>query len=205
MKLECKDWDLNKSGEIEVRDDIFQGALRKDIVSRVIRWQMAKSRCGNHATKTLGDVSGTTRKPWAQKETGRARQGSLRAPHFRGGGVVFGPHVRDHSYKLNKKVRKMGLISCLSFRAKEGALLVLDTLEVPFSKTQAFVKWLKAADFKSVLFVSAAKEQESFRCIKNVPYCDVIPVCGLNVLDIVKHKHIICDAASIRLIEERLQ
>lgn len=205
MKISYKNWEWNDVGEIALNPEVFASGFRKDIIARVIRWQQAKSRSGNRDTKTLSEVSGTTRKPWAQKETGRARQGSLRAPQFRGGGVVFGPHPRDFSHKLNKKVRKLGLISSLSFRVKEGSFTVLDSLDIPFEKTKAFASWLSDREIKSVLFVSATAENDIlFKCIRNVPYCDVLPVCGLNVLDIVKHKHIICDLEGVKAIEERL-
>lgn len=205
MEIEYRDWDWNPLGKVEVSENVFAAPLRKDIIARVINWQRAKSRQGTASTKTLSTVSGTTRKPWAQKETGKSRQGSLRAPHFRGGGVVFGPHPRDYEHKLNKQVRRLGSIASLSFKLKEGLFSVLETLDAPFEKTSGFDAWLKARDFKSTLFVLSdnVSDEGLFKCIRNVPYCDVIPVRGLNVLDIVKHKNIICDLIALKEIEAR--
>ncbi len=205
MEIEYKNWEWKSVGKVDLDSEIFDAPLRKDIIARVIRWQRAKSRSGNHSTKTVSMVSGTTRKPWGQKESGRARQGSLRSAQFRGGGIVFGPHPRDYEHKLNKKVKRLGCISSLTFKLKEGLLNVLENFEMPFEKTGAFRKWMENKEFKSILFVvnDHANDEAIFRCIRNVPYCDVIPVRGLNVYDIVKHKHIICDIESLKAIEER--
>ncbi len=204
MKFDYKNWNLETVGSVELNDFVFDAPLRKDIIAKVVNWQRAKARSGNHSTKTLKDVSGTTRKPWGQKETGRARQGSLRAPQFRKGGVVFGPHPRDYSYKLNKKVKVLGNISSLTYKLKEGLFSVFENYDVPFVKTAEFAKWIAKAELKSVLFVVPdAFDLSVFNCIHNVPYCDVIPVRGLNVLDIVKHKNIFCDLNALSEIEER--
>jgi large subunit ribosomal protein L4 len=204
LKVDYKDWEWNSLGQIDLNPVAFGAELRKDIIARVIRWQRAKSRQGTRNTKTLSHVQGTTKKPWAQKETGRARQGSLRAPHFRGGAVVFGPHPRDFSFSLNKKVRKAGLRSSISYRLNEGNLFVLNDMDIPFDKTSAFASWIKDRDFKSVLFVVKEKNEGLLRLINNIPYCDVLPVCGLNVLDIVRHTSIIVEKDAIESIEERL-
>ena len=156
MEIQCKDWDWNNASSINVSEEVFSFNVRKDIVASVIKWQRAKARSGNRNTKVLSEVQGTTRKPWAQKETGRSRQGTLRAPHFRGGSVVFGPHPRDFSYKLNKKIKKIGLKSAISARFSEGNAFVLDSNEVPFIKTLAFSKWLESNNIRSVLFVTNA-------------------------------------------------
>ncbi len=114
------------AGDIELPDAVFGAEPRVDIMARVVHWQLAKRRAGTHKVKGMGEVSGTTKKPYRQKGTGRARQGSLRAPQFRKGGIVHGPVVRDHGYSLNKKVRRLGLISALSQKQKDGKLVVVD-------------------------------------------------------------------------------
>src|ERR1700710_1424963 len=114
------------AGSAELPDDIFKITPRPDIMARVIHWQLSKRRSGNHKTKGMSEVSGTTRKPYKQKGTGNARQGSLRSPQFRTGGRVHGPVVRDHGYDLPKKVRRLGLISALSQKQAEGKLIVVD-------------------------------------------------------------------------------
>src|SRR6195952_1964924 len=114
------------AGSAELPGDIFATTPRKDILARVVHWQLSKRRAGTHKVKGMAEVSGTTRKPYKQKGTGNARQGSLRAPQFRTGGIVHGPVVRDHGYDLPKKVRRLGLISALSQKAADGKLVVLD-------------------------------------------------------------------------------
>lgn len=205
MEINYNNWEWKSVGKLNLNEIIFNGPLRKDIIARVIRWQQAKARSGTHSTKTVSMVSGTTRKPWGQKETGRARQGSLRSAQFRGGGIVFGPHPRDYEHKLNKKVKNLAFVSTLTFKLKEGLFSVLEDLKMPFEKTSAFVTWMKEREFKSVLFVvsNEMNDDSIFKCIRNVPYCDVLPVKGLNVLDIVKHKNIICDLAALKEIEAR--
>jgi len=205
MEFELRDWDWKSAGKVALSETVFDAPLRKDIIARVIKWQRAKSRAGTHSTKTISMISGTTRKPWAQKETGRARQGSLRSPQFRGGATVFGPHPRDYEHKLNKRVRALGCVSSLTFKLKEGLFNVVKSFDAPFEKTAAFSAWMNERGFKSVLFVLDDKvnDEALFRCIRNVPYCDVIPVRGLNVLDLVKHKNIICDLESLKAIEAR--
>jgi large subunit ribosomal protein L4 len=128
MKLDIHNFDAETAGSAELPDEIFGIAPRNDIIARVIHWQLAKRRGGNHKIKGMGEVSGTTRKPYKQKGTGNARQGSLRAPQFRTGGVVHGPVVRDHGYSLNKKVRRLGLLSALSQKAADGKLVILDAV-----------------------------------------------------------------------------
>lgn len=205
MEFEYKDWDWKAAGKVTLDSAVFAAPLRKDIIARVIRWQQSKARAGTHATKTVAMVSGGGKKPWAQKETGRARQGSIRSAQFRGGGVVFGPHPRSYEHKLNKKVKALGCVSSLTYKLQEGLFSVVKDFQVPFTKTAGFSTWLKDRQFKSVLFVldGKANDEEVFRCVRNMPYCDVISVQGLNVLDIVKHKNIICDLASLKAIEER--
>lgn len=205
MIVECKNWEWEKAQDIEINDEIFKAPLRKDLIARVIRWQQAKARSGTHSTKTISMVSGTTRKPWAQKETGRARQGSLRAPHFRGGGVVFGPHPRDHAHDLTKKVRRFASISTLSNKLAQNQLHVLENFDSPFEKTARMVDWLNIRELKSVLFVYSNGQAVDMlaRMISNIPYCDVLPVCGLNVYDMVKHESIICDILALKEIEKR--
>src|ERR1044072_5848270 len=128
MKLKITDIDSKAHGEIDLADevykDIFGRPVRRDILARCVNWQLAKRRSGNHKTKEIGDVSGTTKKPYGQKGTGNARQGSLRSPQFRGGATIFGPAVRSHAHDLNKKVRVLALKTALSAKQKEGKLIV---------------------------------------------------------------------------------
>src|SRR5271168_1897746 len=135
-------------GTAELPDEIFGAKPRTDLMARVVHWQLAKRRAGTHSTKGMNDVSGTTKKPYRQKGTGNARQGSLRAPQFRGGGIVHGPVPHSHAYSLNKKVRRLGLISALSQKQADGKLVVLDAANGA-AKTSDLAKKLKALGWRS--------------------------------------------------------
>ncbi|TKY72196.1 50S ribosomal protein L4 [Spatholobus suberectus] len=141
-------------GFMVLAGDVFDLPIRKDIIHRVVRWQLAKRQQGTHSTKTISEVSGTGRKPWAQKGTGRARHGTLRGPQFRGGATMHGPKPRSHAFKVNKKVRRLGLKIALSARAAEGKLLVFEDLEVPTHKTRNIVNYYnQMEDTKKLLLV----------------------------------------------------
>src|ERR1700749_2840464 len=152
MQIEITTLDRTNAGSAELPDDIFATKPRADIMARVWHWQLAKHRPGTQRTKGLSEVSGTNKKPYRQKGTGNARQGSLRAPQFRGGGVVHGPVPHSHAYSLNKKVRRLGLISALSQKQVDGKLIVLDAASGA-TKTGELAKKLKALGWSSVLVV----------------------------------------------------
>src|SRR3712207_1610241 len=156
------------AGDVELPDALFGAEPRADIMARVVHWQLAKRRAGTHKVKGMGEVSGTTKKPYRQKGTGNARQGSLRAPQFRTGGIVHGPVVRDHGYSLNKKVRRLGLISALSQKAKDGKLVVLE-LDGAAAKTGEMAKSVRALGWKSALIVDAAVDEGFGRAVRNLP------------------------------------
>src|SRR6201996_9815601 len=126
MKLDVVNLDAKTVGSVELSASVFGVEVRRDILARVVNYQLAKRRSGNHKTKQVWEVSGTTKKPYAQKGTGRARQGSLRSAQFRGGGVIFGPVVRSHAHDLPKKVRALALKTALSAKAAEGKLVVIE-------------------------------------------------------------------------------
>src|SRR5579863_2317889 len=151
MKLPVKSLDNKAAGDIEVADDIFGLPVRKDILARMVQWQLAKRRAGTHKTKGISEISGTTKKPWKQKGTGRARQGSLRSPQFRGGATIFGPVVRSHALDLPKKVRKLALRIALSAKQAEGKLFVVDSLNVKDAKTKAIVASFETFGFTKPL------------------------------------------------------
>lgn len=143
MKVDLLDLENQKKGEIELNSLIFGQIVRADVMHRVIVWQMAKRRAGTHSSKEIANVEGSTRKIYKQKGRGRARHGSIRAPQFRGGAIIFGPHPRSHEFSLNKKVRKLGLISALSLKKQENSIIVLDKLKAQGYKS--------ALDRKSVV------------------------------------------------------
>jgi large subunit ribosomal protein L4 len=203
MKLDIHNFDAETAGSAELPDEIFGIAPRNDIIARVIHWQLAKRRGGNHKIKGMGEVSGTTRKPYKQKGTGNARQGSLRAPQFRTGGVVHGPVVRDHGYSLNKKVRRLGLLSALSQKAADGKLVILDAVGA-VTKTKEVAAKFKKFGWTSALIVDAAVDQNFRRASANVHGLDILPVIGANVYDIVKHDVLVITQAGIDGLKERL-
>jgi large subunit ribosomal protein L4 len=191
------------AGSLDLPDEIFGTKPRADIMARVVHWQLAKRRAGTHKTKGMGEVSGTTKKPYRQKGTGNARQGSLRSPQFRTGGVVHGPVVRDHGYSLPKKVRRLGLISALSQKQAEGKLVVLDTTGGG-GKTRELVAQLKALGWQSALIVDAEVDQSFLRSSRNIPHIDVLPTVGANVYDILNHDLLAITAAGVEGLKLRL-
>jgi large subunit ribosomal protein L4 len=203
MKLDIHNFDAEAAGSAELPDEIFGIAPRKDIMARVVHWQLSKRRSGNHKTKGMGEVSGTTRKPYKQKGTGNARQGSLRAPQFRTGGVVHGPVVRDHGYSLNKKVRRLGLLSALSQKAADGKLVILDAVGA-LAKTKDVAAKVKKFGWSSALIVDAAVDQDFLRASRNVHGLDILPVIGANVYDILQHDVLVITQAGIDGLKERL-
>jgi len=203
MKLDIHNFDAEAAGSAELPDEIFGIAPRKDIMARVVHWQLSKRRSGNHKTKGMGEVSGTTRKPFKQKGTGNARQGSLRAPQFRTGGVVHGPVVRDHGYSLNKKVRRLGLLSALSQKAADGKLVILDAVGA-VAKTKDVAAKVKKFGWSSALIVDAAVDQDFLRASRNVHGLDILPVIGANVYDILQHDVLVITQAGVDGLKERL-
>ena len=191
------------AGDIELPDAVFGAEPRVDIMARVVHWQEAKRRAGTHKVKGMGEVSGTTKKPYRQKGTGNARQGSLRSPQFRKGGVVHGPVVRDHGYSLNKKVRRLGLISALSQKAKEGKLVVVD-LEGATAKTGEMAKVVLSLGWKSALIFDAAVDEGFGRAVRNLPNVQVMPTVGANVRDILRYDVLAVTRQGVEALKERL-
>ena len=165
-----------KGGSLELADSVFGLPSRPDILHQVVRWQLAKRQAGTHDTKEIGEVSGTGKKPYKQKGTGRARQGSLRSPQFRGGAVIFGPTPRSHAFALNKKVRALGLKTALSDKQREGKLVVIDTAALPDGKSKALAAKMKEMGWTSALFIDGQQVDESFaRAAANIKHVDVLP------------------------------
>ena len=205
MQVNVINFDGKAVGKIDLQDSIFGLDARADILHRVVTWQRAKSRAGTHAVKTVSDVAGSGKKAFKQKKTGNARQGERYNVHMRGGGVVHGPVVRDHSIDLPKKIRALGLKMALSSKAKEGVLVVIDSEKMSAVKTAAFAKQLKKLDIKSALFVGADTLDENFKkSAANINDIDVLPTVGLNVLDILKHEKLVLTADAVKAIEARL-
>ena len=205
MQIDVINFDGKSVGKIELADQIFGIDARADILHRVVTWQRAKSRAGTHAVKTVSDVAGSGKKAFKQKKTGNARQGERYNVHMRGGGVVHGPVVRDHSIDLPKKIRSLGLKMALSSKVKDGNLVVIDSEKLASVKTAALAKQLKKLDIKSALFVGADVLDENFRkSAANIANIDALPTVGLNVLDILKHDKLVLTADAVKAVEARL-
>jgi len=204
MQIDIKTLDNGNAGTAELPDEIFAIKPRADIMARVVHWQQAKRRAGTHRTKGMGEVSGTTRKPYKQKGTGNARQGSLRAPQFRTGGVVHGPVVRDHGYDLPKKVRRLGLISALSQKQADGKLVVVDSVGGGSGKTKALSAQIKALGWKSALIVDGSVDEKFLLASRNIIGVNVLPTIGANVYDILRHDVLVLTTAGVAGLKERL-
>ena len=203
MQVEIKTLAGEAAGTIDLPEAIFGASPRADIMARVVQWQLMKRRAGTHRTKGMGEVSGTTKKPYRQKGTGNARQGSLRAPQFRTGGRVHGPVVRDHGFDLPKKVRRLGLISALSQKAVDGKLVVLETAEAD-GKTAALANRVRALGWTSALVVDGVANAGFVRAARNLHRIDIIPTAGANVYDILNHDVLAITRAGVEALKERL-
>ena len=205
MKWPVVDFKNKVVGEIDLRDDIFAVDIRPDILHSMVRWQLAKARQGTHQAKGLSDVSGSTRKPFKQKGTGRARQGRIRAPQMRGGGIVFGPVTRSHAFDLPKKVRKLALKTALAAKAAEGNLIIVDTLTMADAKTKDVAQTLNHNAWNSILFIDGQAVNETFaRTVRNLPNTDLLPQQGANVHSILKRKTLVLSKDAVLHLEARL-
>ena len=192
-------------GEIELNDAIFGIEPNEAVLFDAVIAQRASLRQGNHKVKNRSEVAGGGRKPWRQKGTGRARQGSIRSPQWRGGGIVFGPTPRSYSYKLPKKVRRLAIKSALSAKVLEQKLVVLDALTFEAPKTKAFVEVLKALSIeKKALFVTAELEENVVKSAGNIQGVTVVSATGINVLDLVGHDTVVFTKAAVEKVEEVL-
>ena len=203
MQIDIKTLDNGSAGSVELADEIFGANPRADIMARVVHWQQARRRSGNHKVKGMSEVSGTTKKPYRQKGTGNARQGSLRSPQYRTGGIVHGPVVRDHGYDLPKKVRRLGLISALSQKQAEGKLVVIDAA-AGVEKTKDLATKLRALGWTSALFIDADVDAGFLRASRNLISVDVLPTVGANVLDILRHELLVVTSAGLEGLTARL-
>ncbi len=192
-------------GEIELNDAIFGIEPNEAILFEALVQQRASLRQGNHKVKNRSEVAGGGRKPWRQKGTGRARQGSIRSPQWRGGGVVFGPTPRSYAYKLPRKVRRIALLSALSSKVREENIIVLDGLAFDAPKTKEFVQVLKDLSInKKALIVTADLDETVALSARNIPGISVVTASSINVLDIVAHEKFVVTKAAVEKIEEVL-
>ena len=205
MKVSILNLEKKKVGDLELNPSVFAAPLRSDILARVIHWQLAKRRSGNHATKEVGDVRGSTKKIYKQKGTGGARHGSKRATQFRGGGIIFGPVVRDHGYSLPKKIRKLGLKVALSSKLAANQLIVLDDLNLKSAKTKDLTEKLNQFDIHNGLFIDTAGDNDNFLfASSNIHTVDFLFEVGTNVYDIMRKQTLFLTKNAINALEARL-
>lgn len=206
IKAKLIDHQAKVTGEIALPEDIFGVVPRVGILNEVVRWQRARWRSGTASTKTRSEVRGGGRKPWPQKHTGRARQGSIRAPQWVGGGVVHGPKPRSYEFKLNKKVRRLGLKMALSSRALVDRLFVAEGFpEIDNPKTKIMKNYLRNLGTESALIVLPERNRSLEKSVSNLPKVKVLAVEGLNVYDILNYEHLIIDKEALSKIEAKLR
>lgn len=192
-------------GDIDLNDLVFGIEPNESVLFDAVVAQRASLRQGNHKVKNRSEVAGGGRKPWRQKGTGRARQGSIRSPQWRGGGVVFGPTPRSYSYKLPKKVRRLALRSALSSTVANENLMVLEGLAFDAPKTKEFTKLVNDLSVgKKALFVTADLDENVALSARNIKGMTVVPANGINVLDLLGHDKIVMTKGAIEKIEEVL-
>ena len=205
MKQDILNLENKNVGSIELNDAIYGLEVRADILQRVVTWQLARLQSGNHATKGRSDVALTPSKPFKQKGSGNARQGSRKGAQFRKGGVVFGPIVRDHSFDLTKKFRRLGLKTALSAKAKEGNLIVIDEAKLSAPKTKDLQAKLAACGWTNCLIIDGKEVDVNFGLAsRNIIGVDVLPTIGANVYDILRKDKLVLTKDAVSCLEERL-
>lgn len=201
-KVTVYNMNAEQVGELELNERLFAAPVRPDLMHQVVVGQLAARRSGTHKVKTRSEVAGGGRKPWRQKGTGRARQGSTRSPQWKGGGVVFGPTPRDHSIRINKKVRRAALYSALTTKVDEGKIIVLDGLDLPEFKTKQVAALLSKFNVNEALIVDAVKQETAYRSAKNLPNVKYTEANFVNVYDLLKHTHLVLTKDAVQKVQE---
>ena len=192
------------AGEITLPAGVFDGPVRRHLLYEVVNMQRASRRAGTASTKTRGAVRGGGKKPWRQKGTGRARAGSSRSPIWVGGATLFGPQPRDYSYRLPASARRSALRSALSMKLREGALVVLDAIEIADGKTRSLAQMLGALGLSDVLIIIAAADPLLERAARNLPTVKVLRAAGANVEDILRHRHLVVTRDAVTALSGRV-
>ena len=203
-KIEVYNLDRKSVSKLDLADSVFGAEVKEHLLHAVVRYQLAKRRQGTHKAKGRAEVSGGGRKPFKQKGTGRARAGTTRAVHWRGGGVVFGPTPRSYAFKMNKKTRRAALCGALSRRAAEEKLVVLDNFTLPEIKTKSVVEFMNKFELKDMLVVTSEGDDTLIRSARNIPGVTVLPCAGLNVYDILNHRNLVMTESAVTAVTERL-
>lgn len=189
-------------GNMDLKDSIFAAETNPILIHSIIKNYLANQRQGTQSTKTRAEVSGGGRKPWRQKGTGRARQGSIRSPQWTHGGIAFGPKPRDYRYSLNKKAKRAALFSALSSKFAAGEIIVVENIDIPEIKTKSITAMMKALSADKPLFVTAASDEKVYKSARNIPGVGITHADVLNVYEILKHDKFIASKDAINKIEE---
>jgi len=198
------DIEKNKVSEIDLNDAVFDVAVNEAILYEVVKMQMASRRRGTADTKERGDISGGGKKPWRQKGTGRARSGTSRSPLWRGGGTVFGPHPRDYSFKVPKKVRRKALMSALTMKYRGNQMVILKDFPLTEIKTKKFIEVVNRFGWNKVLFILDKSYPVLEKSSKNIKNVKMMRSEGINVYDLLNYEHVVLLEPSIKLIEGTL-
>ncbi|WP_458760587.1 50S ribosomal protein L4 [Afipia sp. TerB] len=206
MELNVTTLEGKAAGSVQLSDEIFGLEPRSDIIQRVVNWQLAKRQAGTHKAKGRAEIARTGKKMYRQKGTGGARHGSARVPQFRGGGRAFGPVVRSHAHDLPKKVRALGLRHALSAKAKDGSLVVVDSVELKDAKTKSLLGHFAGLGLTNALIIDGAEVNNGFAlAARNIPQIDVLPIQGINVYDILRRQKLVLTKAAIDALEARFK
>lgn len=205
MEIDIRDINNSVVGKY-VTEKLDPASVKEEVIHQVVVNYLANQRQGTHSTKTRGEVSGGGKKPWRQKHTGRARQGSIRAPHWVGGGIVFGPKPRDYSYELPKNLKRVALREAIEGKLRDNELLLIDSIEIDKPKTKEMVSILKKLGLDgSVLIITPDKDENLILSSRNIPQVTVKRVLDVNAYDIVSHNRVlVLKEAMQRLEAERL-
>lgn len=206
MKMKVTTLDNKENGEIELNDSIFAVPVRRDVLARVVNWQLARRRAGTHKTLTRGEVAGRSQKAYRQKGTGRARRGDMKTNIMRGGGTAHGPAPRDYAHDLPRKFRQLALKTALSAKAADGKLSVLDSAKLDSHKTRELAKRFEGLGWSNTLIIDGAEIDEMFaRASRNIPTVDVLPQQGANVYDILRRDRLVLTRTAVEALEARLK
>jgi large subunit ribosomal protein L4 len=204
MQIDIVNIEGKKVGQASLADEVFGAKVKEYLLWEVVKAQQAAKRAGTHDTKTRAEVRGGGKKPYKQKGTGNARQGSTRAPNHVGGGKVFGPHPRSYAYTVPKKVRRAALVSALSLRAKENKLVIVDALAFDAPKTKRLAGILKVLGAESAIVVDGKTNGNLSKSVRNLPKAKYLAPEGLNVYDILNHPTLVIAAGAVKDIEARV-
>ena len=206
MNIDVTSLDGTAAGSVDLDEAIFGLTPRRDLIARMVRYQLAKRRAGTHEALGRADIARTGKKLYKQKGTGGARHGSARAPQFRGGGHVFGPVTRDHSHDLPKKVRALALRHALSAKAKDGGILIWSDIKVDVPKTKSLKARFAKLGVTSALIIDGDAAETNFHlAARGIPHIDVLPIAGLNVYDILRREKLVLTKAALTALEARFK